>query len=281
MGQPVRAAQPSYYQGMRTTPDAVRRCLVCHTTDSHAILTGSGAASADRAIGCERCHGPGSHHLKAIASKQDYLAIARPTLATGPQIVSLCSQCHSPRDQNINLSPGSPESVRFQGSTFTWSRCYVESGSKLHCVTCHDPHRNAEAMAAWYEAMCLDCHSATRSLASRSIQRPEHAKYDARTSCPVQPAHNCINCHMPKVDTPMAHARFTDHFIRVHRDSDSLSVTPLVEHNTLKQVSCRLCRSRHGPGYVPRCPASRAHRTIGTSGQCGRCHRLRPGSSSR
>jgi len=38
--------------------------------------------------------------------------------------------------------------------------------------------------------------------------------------CPVEPARNCIECHMPKVKTPMAHSLFTDHFIRVHRPAD-------------------------------------------------------------
>jgi hypothetical protein len=33
--------------------------------------------------------------------------------------------------------------------------------------------------------------------------------------CPVQPKNGCIDCHMPKVQTPVAHTRFTDHFIRV------------------------------------------------------------------
>jgi tetratricopeptide (TPR) repeat protein len=218
-GQPRSIDRPELFQGMRITADAVRRCLVCHTTNAHAITTGSGPESADAAIGCERCHGPGGHHLKAEEAHADDLAIARPTLADGPAIVGLCSQCHSPRDPELPMSPGSTESVRFQGVTFTWSRCYTEGPEALHCVTCHDPHRDVETSVAWYEARCLNCHSAPQRNSQRpdgDSQRPGRSRPVRGSSCPVQPDRGCIDCHMPKVTIPMAHAAFTDHFIRVH-----------------------------------------------------------------
>ena len=219
-GQPTYTDQPPLYQGTRITADAVRRCLFCHTTRPQAVLTNSGPESSDKAIGCERCHGPGSHHLRAVASRNDDLAIARPTLARGPRLVALCSHCHSPRDKELKLAPESLEAVRFQGTTFPLSRCFIESTNKLDCVTCHDPHRNAETSPAWYEAQCLDCHMATASSVSRPANETIEREHKARTSCPVEPARNCLNCHMPKVKNPSAHAHFTDHFIRVHRESD-------------------------------------------------------------
>jgi hypothetical protein len=228
-GQPERTDQPSLYQGTRITRDAVRRCLVCHTTHAQAILTGTGSESSDSAIGCERCHGPGSHHLKAMAARETDLAIARPVLAMGPAIVGLCSQCHSPRDKNFTMSPGSLESVRFQGTTLTWSRCYSESRNMLDCVTCHDPHRNVESAPAWYDARCQECHGPSDSATGRSagsVHRPSRSVPVAATSCPIQPARDCINCHMPKVKIPTAHTLFTDHFIRVHRDSGRDADTP-------------------------------------------------------
>ena len=51
--------------------DGVVRCLYCHVTfyrdfrDPPPEL-GQSKAAADSAIGCERCHGPGGNHLKAI-----------------------------------------------------------------------------------------------------------------------------------------------------------------------------------------------------------------------
>jgi formate-dependent nitrite reductase cytochrome c552 subunit len=43
--------------------------------------------------------------------------------------------------------------------------------------------------------------------------------------CPINPGKNCISCHMPKVEDPSRHARFTDHHIRaagrITRSGDS------------------------------------------------------------
>jgi tetratricopeptide (TPR) repeat protein len=221
-GQSARPDQPtSLYQGKPLAIDDLRHCMNCHNTDPHAVLTGTGPAASDRAIGCERCHGPGGHHLKValsgdIASNHDAdLAIARPSLASGPDIVALCAECHSPRKTGLNLERGSPGAVRFQGTTLTWSRCYTESNQKLDCVTCHNPHRNVETSMRWYESRCLQCHSP--GTAANPDGNPASGSDTGRqTTCPLRPASNCIACHMPKVETTTAHSRFTDHFIRVH-----------------------------------------------------------------
>ncbi len=217
---------PELYGGMFLTGDAVRRCFFCHVTNSFAALNRAGPAADDHAIGCERCHGPGANHTKVIAAsinglpKNVDLAIARPTMANGPAIVALCAGCHSPRDKDIRLSPGSPDSVRFQGTTLTWSRCYTESGDMLSCVTCHNPHKNAERKHEIYVAKCLVCHGKSINLNEAQHAKPGPTGETTANPCPVEPAKNCIECHMPKVKTPMAHTLFTDHFIRVHRAAD-------------------------------------------------------------
>ncbi len=214
------------YRGMPLTGDAVRRCFVCHATNPFAVMNQTGPAAADNAIGCERCHGPGANHTKVVAAhtggltKNVDLAIARPTMARGAAIVALCAGCHSPRDNDLKLSPGAPDSVRFQGTTLTWSRCYTESGNMLSCVTCHNPHKNADKRREVYEARCLGCHGKASNLAVEKDAKPGPTGKTTANPCPVQPAKNCIECHMPKVKTPMAHSLFTDHFIRVHRAAD-------------------------------------------------------------
>ncbi len=220
-GQPRGTGQSELYQGMRITADAVRRCLVCHTTDARSIVTGKGPEAADAAIGCERCHGPAGNHLLALKAHAEDPAIARPRLASGAAVVKLCAQCHSPRDPELPMIPGSAEAVRFQGTTLTWSRCYTESHDALGCVTCHNPHRDAETREPRYEARCLDCHGAGRSKPQKSRSRKSVATRKPRAeaaSCPVNPDSGCIGCHMPRVRIPMAHASFTDHDIRVHRE---------------------------------------------------------------
>jgi len=208
------------FLGMPQTDDAVRRCLSCHVTSPEAVLTARGPEAADCAIGCEKCHGPGGNHLIAVAAKFPDLAIARPSLASGERVVKICAQCHSPRGKTVE--PDDPASVRFQATTLTWSRCYIESEDRLDCVTCHDPHRNVMTSEAHYEAKCLVCHPGqslesgrTRGRLRRRIDLTD-APY--ALSCPVNPATGCISCHMPKVKDAIPHSPFTDHFIRVHRE---------------------------------------------------------------
>jgi tetratricopeptide (TPR) repeat protein len=216
-GHPVDANLPaSLYQGMPLGPDAVRRCLICHATNAHAVMTGTSPVAADKAIGCEQCHGPGGNHVQAVAMNHQDLSIARPALASGSAIVAICARCHSPRGGDRHLAPGAEDSVRFQGTTLTWSRCYTESGNALDCVTCHNPHRNAETVKDWYESRCLGCHSSSGGSVSRPAARSRRPAGVAKTICPVEPTRNCITCHMPKVKSTMVHTLFTDHFIRVH-----------------------------------------------------------------
>jgi tetratricopeptide (TPR) repeat protein len=217
---------PELYQGMPLTEDAVRRCFVCHVTNSYAALNQTGPEAADQAIGCERCHGPGTNHIKTIAASPVPLpnhldlAIARPTQAKASEVVALCAGCHSPRDRDFNLTPGSPDSARFQGTTLTWSRCYTESGDLLSCASCHNPHKNAEKKHEIYERRCLECHGNSSTVLQEKDAKQRRNDKPPANSCPVQPAHNCVECHMPKVKTPVSHALFTDHFIRVHRSDD-------------------------------------------------------------
>lgn len=214
------------FLGMPQTDDAVRRCFSCHVTNPQAVLETSGPEAADGAIGCEKCHGPGGNHLLAVAAKFPDLAIAHPSLSSGARVVKICGQCHSPRGRSI--SPDDPTSVRFQGTTLTWSRCYSESNDKLDCVTCHDPYRDASTSAKHYEAKCLSCHTSGSKPTKNqrppiALSEPSHA-----TICLINPTTGCISCHMPSVKDVIPHSSFTDHFIRVHRapsQAGSIKVT--------------------------------------------------------
>ena len=141
-------------------------------------------------------------------------------LVSGASVVKICAQCHSPRGKTV--VPDDPSSVRFQGTTLTWSRCYTESKDRLDCATCHDPHRNVSTTASRYEAKCLLCHASGQteeaSNAKERLRRFDLTEAPHATICPVNPATGCISCHMPTVKGVIPHSPFTDHFIRVHRE---------------------------------------------------------------
>ena len=68
--------------------DGIHRCLFCHSTNPTAVIRQSGPESSDRGIGCERCHGPGSLHVKAIEVKFRDRAIVNPKRATAAEQAS-------------------------------------------------------------------------------------------------------------------------------------------------------------------------------------------------
>jgi tetratricopeptide (TPR) repeat protein len=207
---------PEKYIGEPLNEESFRNCLNCHSTRFTSERDRGGPEVADRGIGCERCHGPGDHHLRAVEADFPQLAIARPKLATPAQRLNLCAQCHG---SDGVIPPSDPRFIRFQAATLPYSRCVTESGGRLDCVACHDPHRNLETDPVSYEMRCLACHGGGKALKGREPGLRLEAVSAAR--CPVNEAADCVKCHMPKVDEIMPFMSFTDHHIRIHHEAGS------------------------------------------------------------
>lgn len=214
-GQSPQPPPHEGYLGRLLTDDDVHLCLYCHTTTPRSVQSTTGPESSDRGIGCERCHGPGGNHVKAVASGFPDLAIPWSGKASGASVVALCAQCHSPFAREV--SQADPASVRFPGTTLTWSRCYSETRGNLDCVTCHDPHRDAETSPAFYESICLTCHARPKPAPGTTLLS------EGPNPCPVNPTQGCLPCHMPSTRTTIPHSRFTDHHIRIHPPSTAES----------------------------------------------------------
>jgi hypothetical protein len=182
----------------------VVRCLYCHTTNPRTGAERTGPETADRAIGCERCHGPGGPHIAAVRAGFADLAIVNPAHGTSTALTALCADCHNlnPPEAELSSPKTDPRWVRSPGISLTWSRCYTESGSSLTCLTCHDPHGKAKRPAVSYEQKCLSCHPGPSSTSPGIV-------------CPVNSKSACLACHMPAVPNPVLHAQLTDHYIRV------------------------------------------------------------------
>jgi hypothetical protein len=228
-GQAARPRLEADYLGEPyASEDARRECLVCHVTNPRAVRERVGPEAADRAIGCEKCHGPGSLHVAALAARFPDMAISLPSRSSPPELNQSCAECHAQHFVAMPPARTAAGWARFPSSTLPMSACSIRSGGALNCVTCHDPHRDVETSQSYYEEKCLSCHSSKPRHDSAaapvpgpaSTERPaDDAAY--RASCPVNPTRDCLTCHMPKVPYDWLKGYFTDHYIRIHRVTSS------------------------------------------------------------
>ena len=181
-------------------------------------------------IDCQRCHGPGARHVEVVGrhgskSADVRASIVNPARLDAARSMEICMSCHLettsgripativrfdrapfsyvPGEPLANFmltfdhAPGTGHDDKFEAVSSVYrlrqSKCFNQSGGKLTCVTCHDPHsapRGADAVAR-YSQKCAGCHT------------PHVATTD------------CVTCHMPKrraEDTPGM--VMTDHLIQ-------------------------------------------------------------------
>jgi Tfp pilus assembly protein PilF len=196
-------------------------CLFCHASRVQSSERGTSSRFAGDAflqpgVGCERCHGPGSDHVKGLGP------MINPATLAGERRDSVCHQCHLKGEARIAIRhrteegyvPGDVLSdyvaifVREDAATdrlgaisqveaLALSTCKRRSGEALSCITCHDPHMQPreDAKSAYYRARCLGCHA--------SLSQTHH---------PRRP--DCAACHMPRIDSAdIGHTMVTDHRI--------------------------------------------------------------------
>jgi hypothetical protein len=198
--QQSRARDIEDAAGRRMDDLGARDCFGCHSAGG--VTSGKLHLDAMRpGVGCESCHGSADQHVAAFRSG-NAAAAKMPKLAgqSAEEISELCGRCHRTWSQIAQSGPRGVLNVRFQPYRLTNSKCFDTADPRIACNACHDPHGPVETSAASYDAKCAACHSAAL-----------HTK-----TCRVAKT-NCVTCHMPKIDLPGAHARFTDHQIRIAR----------------------------------------------------------------
>jgi hypothetical protein len=193
--------------------EETRNCFSCHAT-----FTSSGSTPdfdhVVPGVTCERCHGPGEKHIAAVkAGRVKDPQIFNPGSLTADELSQeFCGTCHRSFDQ-VMLMPGQagPVNVRFQPYRIFNSKGHNTNDPRMSCIACHDPHDGLKHDEAFYDSKCLACHLSSRA----------DAKTTARSEapCPVS-TRQCVTCHMPKIDLPQMHFKFTDHWVRVVKPGD-------------------------------------------------------------
>ena len=213
-------------------------CLFCHSNQSNHV---NGTENhykepifEGRAIGCERCHGPGELHARRPEPANDKAPnIVNPAKLEPALREAVCQQCHLQGDIRIvkagrslnDFRPGLPlssvESVfvkaeNLQNSRFFGqveqmyqSRCFRESSGNMGCVSCHDPHTVPGPVEkdSYYRDRCLKCHS-DRGCSLPQSQRVLEGRED-----------RCIDCHMPSASNEQVpHTASTLHSIPRFKD---------------------------------------------------------------
>jgi predicted CXXCH cytochrome family protein len=214
-------------------------CLECHAGRVEVVGKSQHRYRIqEAAIGCERCHGPGSLHVAALTADPPDGAepprglddtIVNPSHLPRELAEAVCQQCHlhgaatvqvrgrGPQDYRPGLplqeyrldyqleADSTPLTVVGHVEQMHFSRCYKESAG-LTCTTCHDPHAfpRPEERVAYYRDACLRCHSSRQCTVGDERRRRE------------SPDNDCVRCHMPAAPTEVQHVAFTHHRIAIY-----------------------------------------------------------------
>lgn len=230
---------PGFENGMNTrfSRKIGFECMTCHNAYAEHIQGSDNAYTGiPHGINCERCHGPGSIHVRRKMSGEiidtsqftDY-SIVNPARLPHELQFEICQRCHLQGNAVLNsgksfadFRPGMKLNEvmtvflpRYEGrenefimashaDRMKMSKCYTASPDRgFNCITCHNPHVSVKFSGKdHFNNKCLNCHGADNPCPdpkSRSNGRPV----------------NCTGCHMPEsgsVDIP--HVRVHDHYIR-------------------------------------------------------------------
>ena len=183
------------------------RCFGCHATNA-TLGKQLTLVKMTPGVQCARCHESIDTHLAAIALGSYELEVPKELsklhALSADQASHFCGQCHRTWEE-IAVQPNpSIANIRFQPYRLTGSKCYDPDDPRISCLACHDPHQEVSANSAGYDAKCLACHGGGRPGAK---------------PCPVS-KDKCVTCHMPKLELPGAHFKFSDHRIRIVKPNE-------------------------------------------------------------
>ena len=196
--------------GRQLSKDEVVSCFACHATG--AVVGGKlQLDTMTPGIKCETCHGPGGEHIAAVKNGEPGAAsVFNPKRLGGDELTQeFCAACHRGNDEFTSLKGMMINNVRFQPYRIYKSSCYSDD-HRISCEACHNPHVPLVENMAAYDSKCLTCHV----VSAKSVKAAPSSGKPFASACKVANS-NCASCHMPKVELPGAHFKFTDHYIRI------------------------------------------------------------------
>src|SRR5262245_35002364 len=220
-------------------------------------------------VGCERCHGPGSEHVR----RPSPATIVNPARLDLVRANDTCIQCHSQGQplanpiagqyydwpvgfhQGGNLKDfwaleehtlgetsfthfpdGTGHKNRMQGNDFVQSQMYTHG---VTCFSCHDPHgtpNNADLVKP-VSQLCVTCHGPTSPNGPHSATIEDHTHH-ARGSAGSE----CVACHMPKIEQTIADINVRSHTFKFIAPSQT-------EHSKIPNP-CAGCHADHPPQWA-------------------------------
>jgi tetratricopeptide (TPR) repeat protein len=259
-----------------------RACMFCHNAYPDVPEGSDRYGQPERfphdlpeGIGCQRCHGPGTEHVRLANSENSTLGDIRDAIVNPDDLSKalqrdVCLQCHlqpsskmtsvMPRmDQPMYaFRPGQPigdavvhfdfdteedDADRFEIDSSAYrliqSTCYQSSDGEMTCTSCHDPHRKvrSEFKTEFYRDKCLQCHDVdTCTMDAKHTPTFDDVAAD-----------DCIACHMPSRRTDdVIHVVMTDHKIQRHRPQRNL-LAPIMETPSPRHAVARFLLPDQAP----------------------------------
>lgn len=220
-------------------------------------------------VGCEKCHGPGSEHVKNPTSAN----IINPARLDYVQANDTCIQCHSqgrPLKNPIagnyydwpvgfhmgfrlrdfwkleehtigettftHFADGTAHKNRMQGNDYVTSLMYTHG---VACFTCHDSHgtENTALLRKPANELCLDCHGLNSPNGPRAASIEEHTHHKAGS-----PGSECIACHMPKIAQTLGDVNVRSHTFRF--------ISPATAEALKIPNACNVCHTDKSPEWA-------------------------------
>jgi len=245
-------------------------CAGCHNTGLELKKVDSGYESkyVELNTGCEKCHGPGSEHVKTPRVKGK---IINPKKMDYERSLEVCGQCHSrgvslpngtfefPWNDKDNkpYKLGDPLANYYKFKPGLWGDPEAHSKShhqqwidyqksthfqaKITCAACHNPHGGPSesqlVKADYNNNLCLSCHGKDKKFANPEAIRM-HTKHNYAPE--TKGTSRCSNCHMVKTAASAEAGDIHSHDFKIIKPQLSLEMAKKDPKNVAPN-SCNGC----------------------------------------